>query len=685
MLQKPVQRAIVANIPQSEEKATEPSVSTIASVGINQIGSDDRGNSTSNLKLEMQVEQLTQRVDALQALLGNVVSARHVVRDSPGLATPYTEGRNRRQTHSLNTSLPVFSGPTSSTYGIDVATDMLSPSIRSESGNNMGVRSLVGLKSSSDDDVRAEAAETGTKMSVDPRVYVNRTRFGTFSEDQNMLAAYPRKLEAEIIRIVGRRVGDMLRLLQLYQSVIGVLHPILDIEVLEAQVRCLYGGIDYTYEEGDLHVLTATLAIALLAEGAGASDKAIELYEITRYAAQELLMSPSITLKGQLLLTVVSMYHFFCDDHRMASRVIAIAARLSLEAGLYRREVLKASFPEKKERLHAVTVLWSIFVLDRQFSFATGLPQCLQENDVDLPEVQDAPYLRAMASYVKLGERAWRSITDDKGMVVAAPAKDKIEYFQYELHQWQKTLPPELQPHHLRVSSNTNDYEIDASDQYLMKLLYLRANQLKLLILRPLLFTSTYVAFHTERIVQAVEVAKDTIDVLVELKSPSNMYHNRQPIFNHFLNSALAALFLAYGQQIRNGMSLDCTRDGLKKGLDLARSLCEVSSSSRRLLKNFSRLKELIARLFGDVSRPIGRDNPLSDSQALPHWTSWPATLPQDLKLDQEFDFSFLFGNNEGPVPLDLTKLNGIIDFAPQVTDDIYDGLQDYAWMFQDF
>jgi hypothetical protein len=37
-----------------------------------------------------------------------------------------------------------------------------------------------------------------------------------------------------------------------------------------------------------------------------------------------------------------------------------------------------------------------------------------------------------MASYVKLGEGAWRSITDHKGMVVADSAKDNIEYFEYE-------------------------------------------------------------------------------------------------------------------------------------------------------------------------------------------------------------------------------------------------------------
>jgi hypothetical protein len=53
-----------------------------------------------------------------------------------------------------------------------------------------------------------------------------------------------------------------------------------------------------------------TLAIALLAEGEGSSDKAAALYNCSRNVVEQLLLSPRITLKGQLLLIVVSVYHF---------------------------------------------------------------------------------------------------------------------------------------------------------------------------------------------------------------------------------------------------------------------------------------------------------------------------------------------------------------------------------------
>lgn len=130
---------------------------------------------------------------------------------------------------------------------------------------------------------------------------------------------------------------------------------------------------------------------------------------------------------------------------------------------------------------------------------------------------------------------------------------------------------------------------------------------------------------------------------MAELESSSDTHRNRQPICNPYLTSALAVLFLAYRQHIWNGMPLECAREGLKRGHDLARSLCEVSSSSRRLLNSFSRLKELISRLVGDFPRPSGREDLLLVDQGRPDWRFWTVPPPQGLILDQESDFSLLF------------------------------------------
>ena len=62
-----------------------------------------------------------------------------------------------------------------------------------------------------------------------------------------------------------------------------------------------------------------------------------------------------------------------------------VAARTAVEEGLYRKEKLAARIPDERERQSVARVLWSLFVLDRQFNFAAGLPHHLGDNDVDLP------------------------------------------------------------------------------------------------------------------------------------------------------------------------------------------------------------------------------------------------------------------------------------------------------------
>ncbi len=71
-----------------------------------------------------------------------------------------------------------------------------------------------------------------------------------------------------------------------------------------------------------------------------------------------------------------------------ASRIIGVAARLCLEMGLNRREVLERAYPEQHARDLAVTVFWSTYLLDMRASCGTGIPCVIQEVDVDptLPE-----------------------------------------------------------------------------------------------------------------------------------------------------------------------------------------------------------------------------------------------------------------------------------------------------------
>lgn len=82
------------------------------------------------------------------------------------------------------------------------------------------------------------------------------------------------------------------------------------------------------------------------------------------------------------------MYHFHSDEEAMAWRLIGHVAHMCIEMGLHRKDSLMKAFPDDGERDRVIRVFWCIYVLDRRWSFGTGLPFVMQDADIDpnLPE-----------------------------------------------------------------------------------------------------------------------------------------------------------------------------------------------------------------------------------------------------------------------------------------------------------
>lgn len=75
-----------------------------------------------------------------------------------------------------------------------------------------------------------------------------------------------------------------------------------------------------------------------------------------------------------------------------------------MELGLHRRDVHLHVLRDEKERTDTSALLWSIVVLDRQWSAATGLPQNFQESDFDQsikPPVSDFSFQHMIILLVK--------------------------------------------------------------------------------------------------------------------------------------------------------------------------------------------------------------------------------------------------------------------------------------------
>lgn len=65
---------------------------------------------------------------------------------------------------------------------------------------------------------------------------------------------------------------------------------------------------------------------------------------------------------------------------------------MCIELGLHRRDSFLKVVTTEPERAKVLRLFWSIYVLDRRWSFGTGLPFALQDSDIDpsLPEPVNA-------------------------------------------------------------------------------------------------------------------------------------------------------------------------------------------------------------------------------------------------------------------------------------------------------
>lgn len=76
------------------------------------------------------------------------------------------------------------------------------------------------------------------------------------------------------------------------------------------------------------------------------------------------------------------MVEFHRDNESTAWRIIGLSARLCIELGLHRSESY-ANMAEEEDRNSAMLLFWSVYTLDRRWSFGTGMPFALQDSDID--------------------------------------------------------------------------------------------------------------------------------------------------------------------------------------------------------------------------------------------------------------------------------------------------------------
>jgi hypothetical protein len=313
------------------------------------------------------------------------------------------------------------------------------------------------------------------------------------------------------------------------------------------------------------------------------------------------------------------MYEFHRDNESTAWRIIGLSARLCIELGLHRRETYEA-MQDEEERSETVCLFWAIYVLDRRWSFGTGMPFALQDQDIDhmLPKPEDrSPYLSAMIQYSAIGAKVWRSVISTTSSGSVAPINtEEMGYLDYQIIQWHRNIPAHLRYEHPsqsgRLSTPVGPAPSRAGHR-LRILLYLRANQMRILIYRPVLHSATDIVQHREQAQTVVDVAKDTIRVLTHINQTSDLYRTQQVLFNAFLTSALAVLFLAVAHTPAE--FAENVREEFYMALDLVRGFSKGSWISKRLWRTIRVLKEVGPKL-GLISKDDPAEAQKNQSQS---------------------------------------------------------------------
>ena len=118
---------------------------------------------------------------------------------------------------------------------------------------------------------------------------------------------------------------------------------------------------------------------------------------------------------------------------------------------------------------------------------------------------------------------------------------------------------------------------------------------MRILIYRPVLHSVASIVNNQSQAQTVVDIAKDTIRILSHLNQTSKMYRTSQVLFNAFLTSALAVLFLAVSHA--PAVFAEQVREEFYLALDLVRGFSRGSWVSKQLWKTIRVLKEVAPKL----------------------------------------------------------------------------------------
>ncbi|KAI0538693.1 fungal-specific transcription factor domain-containing protein [Xylaria digitata] len=336
-------------------------------------------------------------------------------------------------------------------------------------------------------------------------------------------------------------------------------------------------------EDKDINILKIAVAIAVVIEAKGKNSLSSKLIDSTDKKAAQVTRSSDAT------------YYFQIDEDLLAWRTIGNAARMTLEMGLHRRRSLMDNYKSPDHQEKASRIFWCIYALDRRWSFGIGLSFALNDRDIDpeLPEPGDEfAHLRCLIGWGRLCSKVWEALPPYGSPTTAIPV-DQVQYLDFLFRNWLDSIPAHLQFNHPRLGLAARSQPRIL--RRLCALLYLRGNHLRTLVHRHNVLSPSLVRADLRSARLVVDIAKDSIQVLVNLAETSDIYARQQATFNYFLLSAPAVILLAVCNAPKTFS--DSCHESFSSAVELVRNFSRGSLASKRLWRSIRGLLPAVRAL----------------------------------------------------------------------------------------
>ncbi|KAH6644473.1 fungal-specific transcription factor domain-containing protein [Boeremia exigua] len=482
-------------------------------------------------------------------------------------------------------------------------------------------------------------------------------------------------LKSGVQGLSGISNDDIERLLLIYQEEVASVHPIIETKDLMADAPHIMELVRNPQRPAglrnlgkkDIHILRLAVATAITHEILGKNDLSDRLIFEIEQDVGRISSETEVELKDIQIMGMLSLYFCHTEEELFAWRAIGRASRQALEMGLHRRQSLLDNFKDPEERKLAVQVFWVIYELDRRWSFGTSLSFALNDRDIDtqLPEPgKSYPYLKGMIAYARLCSRVWEALPPYGSALQTIP-KETEDYLDFITSNWLLSIPEELQFRHPRLGLAKSQPRLL---HRLRTLLYLRGNHMRTLIHRHHVLTPDNIKADMESARLVVDVARDSIQVLVHLNETSDIYARQQSVYHYYLLSSLAVLLLAVCHA--PSMFAEASRESFVSAVELVKGFSRHGTASRRLWKSIRGLLPVVKSLGPQVDAGVQANNSSIKEVGDPATSN---NLPPSLQLDRTAsEMPNMWSGGEINFDTDLGSMPDIFNIGDELID-LYD------------